>query len=199
MPTPRTDVRWVEMVKQLKADDASRTAAKIQGDLFMEWANHPDDLPKTNPPGERTIGRILTDYARATEADRIPYERVYWPETFARGAAGLPWEASPVVLKLIALMEPKRPTVRLARWYWRVSQAAPGTLDDYELKGAASNLADAEARGEAPSRGVETSLVNSIWDSWEHGPEKGSHAPRPRSGPPPEQSATRPKKEERRE
>ena len=179
MPTPRTHPAWIERIKQLRADDPKLTAHRIAQALHTEALKPGSDLPDASlVPSERTIGRVsLPEDAH----ERALYERVYWPETFEHGA--LPWEASPVVLELIALMEPKRPTVRLARWYWRVSLVAPGTWDDYKLKGAASNLADAEARGEAPSRAVETRLVNSIWDSWEHGPEKGTHAPRPRSGP----------------
>ena len=104
-------------------------------------------------PSERTIGRVsLPEDAH----ERALYERVYWPESFEHGA--LPWEAAEAVLELIAFQEPKRPTVREARWFWRITQAAPGTRLA-QRAGMAFNQSEAEVRGEA-SRAVETALLN---------------------------------------
>lgn len=154
MPTPRTHPAWIERIKQLRADDPKLTAHRIAQALHTEALKPGSDLPDASlVPSERTIGRVsLPEDAH----ERALYERVYWPESFEHGA--LPWEAAEAVLELIAFQEPKRPTVREARWFWRITQAAPGTRLA-QRAGMAFNQSEAEVRGEA-SRAVETALLN---------------------------------------
>lgn len=102
-----------------------------------------------------------------------PYRYVYWPESFQAG--DLPWEAAAVVLELMEDHRQRhqrapdiwteRPTVRLARWFWRVTQAAPDAP-----KGWRSEFAGALARAEAlgtlgrTARNVEKLLLE--WHPW---------------------------------
>lgn len=71
-------------------------------------------------PKPRTISRIKDRFPLETWGE---YQFVRWPESYE--AALVPWEAARVLLDVGAVIG-GRITVRTARWYWRIWQAAPG-------------------------------------------------------------------------
>jgi hypothetical protein len=85
---------------------------------------------KDRLPSVRTIERIRVEWKPKTQEEKAPYRSFYWPESMERG--DLPWEASESALELLGLFDKKRgglrvrPPVRFVKWFWRVSQAAPG-------------------------------------------------------------------------
>jgi hypothetical protein len=126
IPQPRIRKHWIDRIRQAVSDNPGLTASDIYDQLVKATANRDIELSEYEAvPSQRTIGRELTAFKRETAETREQYERVYWPETFQRGASGLPWEASRDVLELLDMIKPERPTVRQARWWWRVQLAAP--------------------------------------------------------------------------
>ena len=93
----------------------------------------------------------------------------------------LPWEASAAALELLGIVPPpdgNRPSVRLARWFWRVTQAAPdmplmvldfsALIDRFSI---AQLLAEWEILGDPPSmywNSVEAVLTYAPWRSEDH-------------------------------
>lgn len=96
--------------------DEGDTPAQVEAKLGTRG-----DAPKDvgPPPAERTIrGWKPTDEEQ--RLDRF----VRWPESM--GTSDLPWEASRSILRLLRIYltdGDRRPTVRAARWYWRLNQA----------------------------------------------------------------------------
>jgi hypothetical protein len=85
-----------------------------------------------DPPSERWVSQWLrNDWPKVRDNERRQYGLVRWPGSFESGA--LPWEMSPQCLELLLLRQRLaehklgewRPTVRLARWFYRISMAAP--------------------------------------------------------------------------
>ncbi len=120
----RMDPQWIEKVKSIKANERARWGApRITRALEEEAARE----GRYDCPSERAVSSILRKIAAE---DLREYRFLYWPDTFERG--DLPWEASEAALELLALKEfapgEARPSVRLARWFWRITQAAPRML-----------------------------------------------------------------------
>lgn len=78
---------------------------------------------------DRQVRRYLDDWWELSEGERNEYRAVRWPDTFG---AILPWESAPVVLPFLArfLARGRRPTVRVARWYYQVTVSSPSTPDE---------------------------------------------------------------------
>ncbi len=106
-------------------------------------ANHPDwsalaiqrrlkfENRKASP---RTVSRWLTEFRGRTEEEKFEYKVFSWPESMEKGF--LPWEAARSLLDLLErLLHTYKgtaeaaiytlPTNLEARWFWRVTQAAP--------------------------------------------------------------------------
>lgn len=93
---------------------------------------------------------------------------LYWPESMECG--DLPWEASEVALELLAALRGAgRPSIGLAKWFWRVKVAAPGCSFDDRYRCAAW-LSAWERIGGRPIegvRGIEWYLAFAPWRSEE--------------------------------
>lgn len=73
-------------------------------------------------PSERSIGRIRSKLER--EGRLASYSLAQWPETFESEV--LPWAAAQTTLDLMRRYhEGGAPQVRLAKWYWRITESAP--------------------------------------------------------------------------
>jgi len=102
------------------------------------------------------------------EEERRQYRYFFWPESMERG--DLLWEASASGLELLHFLEEEgwrgeRPPIRFVRWFWRVSQAAPGVGLWGRVMSAAA-LTSGEISGKRVSvRGVEWKLAYRPWDS----------------------------------
>jgi len=145
---PPTDRYWKNRTRSLLAEDPARSAASIARQLEREAR----DLGRDDWPSPRTVQRIKND----KDWDRLALERVSWPDAMERGL--LPWEASRVLLDLIALRGSTRPTVLEARWAWWFHQAAP------ELSGRAlSELARRVWEAECLNGTVATELRRREW------------------------------------
>ena len=194
MPNTRIRDQWEPSVKSIVADNPKWGPRRILGELRnrAETQGLGSDYPS-----ERTIQRIKDDI---TPEQLIEYRSFHWPESMESGA--LPWEASAAALELLDVRrtadpfiryleahpespftDPGRepismrfgdhPSVRLARWYWRVTQAAPdlpGGTQDFWLGryDIAVILAEGEARSDVPQRlrdSVEAYLSYAPWRS----------------------------------
>ena len=156
-----TDRYWVEFVRTEGANNPKLSAAAITRKAEKRAARFGRD----DPPSARAVGRILKRLRDMSEQDVGQYRYVFWPESFERG--DLPWEAQAATLELLKFMndspdavpdaeaepdlcygaEPRfaedaiaslsRPSVYVARWYWRLSQAlpysSPGTKFSFAL------------------------------------------------------------------
>ena len=123
-------------------------------------------------PSERTISRIKAgEWPQMSETEQAQYRTFYWPESMERG--DLPWEASASSLELLGwVARPPledaygRPTVRVAKWFARVSMAVPdlGLQRRHEL---AIEFAAWEVMGyeEDAVRGWEVYLFWAPWRS----------------------------------
>lgn len=118
MPKPPIAPHWVERVRVLAETEPHLSGKQIEDRLKAEAGDRKDY------PAERKIRDIKRLHVAAQPEDRQLYAYVRWPQSFEHGA--LPWEASAVVLDLLRnYPEAKRPTHRLAHWFWRITQAAP--------------------------------------------------------------------------
>lgn len=147
MPRKKTHPHWIDRVKALIADagDASNNLQIVRL-LMAEAAAMPPELRaklRPGPPSDRTVRQIR---ANTPPSELRQYHTVRWPESFEgeHGASGdLPWEAAPTALELLRYLNMVRPSVRLARLFWRVTQAAPDA-PTYARFSAAQQLAEAE-------------------------------------------------------
>lgn len=119
----------------------SRSALKWRADAYTGFAEGKGSTEITREikakaddgPDLRTVQRWRNDYGELDPDSKTGFQWVRWPKSFELGA--LPWEASAAVRELFLLtngdegvpfdQELKRPTVRLARWFWRVTMARP--------------------------------------------------------------------------
>lgn len=161
MSRPKIDPWWVARAKTMLAEMPGRSAKSIELSL-----SHQAQLmkpPRNDWPRERSIRRINEGLS---EADRQQYARFHWPESMEAGL--LPYAASRPLLELLRYTQRfhTRPTVRLARWYWNVYQAAPDA-PLLHLHQAAAHLAGYEvATGAIPdtaARAVEGWLAYQPW------------------------------------
>ena len=122
-------------------------------------------------PTLRTVQRWQTEFNRLADDQRDAYRFVRWPESFESDT--LPWEASRAVLELLRLhvewnWDP--PTVRKARWFIRLFQAAPAAPLAWRQE-VAGNVASWEARGQVDPqwlRVLELALLFGAWPGGEN-------------------------------
>ncbi len=174
-----TDKAWAGLIKSVKANNPGWGAKRIAREVQAEGERR----GLSNPPHERTVGRILRrEWDPLATEQQAQYRSFYWPESLERG--DLPWEASFHCLELLSTQyhllkkvgspdHPSRwqsyarPSIRLCRCFWRISMAAP----DLELgwrHDLAKKLALWEAAGDRPEdfcRGIEGYFIFAPWRS----------------------------------
>jgi hypothetical protein len=162
MPRRKIDSRWRTHIFDCKREDPALSAERM-AIRFEEAARAggPKDWPSA-----RTIRRVLDDWEKMPEGERRQYGYFRWPESMEDGS--LPWEASSAALELLRrLCGFHRPPVRLVKWFWRVTQAAPKAGIDAHYE-AATQLAVEEALHTAErTRDVEWYLAFQPWRSEE--------------------------------
>lgn len=158
MPRPRIDRHWQERIRELTEQNPKWGSLKIARQLEKEAK----ELRRNDWPSEKACRNYMARHREVPEHERRQYRLVYWPESF--GTPELPWEAAPAVLEAIRIAgEDKRPTVRTAKWYWRLTVAAPDMRPEDRLE-MARHLAAVEA-SDLPSaaeswRGFEWKLLH---------------------------------------
>jgi len=149
-----TDALWVSKIEEI-TENNPRLGPKA---VLQRLEKDPEcaGQDEKNWPSESTVGRIQRKFRQKPDEERRLCRWFYWPESCERG--DLPWEASEAALELLRFWQrgspTTRPSVRLARWFWRITQAAPNA-SDFERRHYAGWLAAAEAVGADVRRGVE--------------------------------------------
>jgi hypothetical protein len=211
MPAKRIDQHWADRINELAANDPKPGPYRIEAQLAEEASVNPS-LPA--PPTANTIRRYLVRFDKKSKEEKDQYLYFRWPQSMEAGL--LPWEASAAALELLGvaqrfdtfarLMEAQvpdeelvkrggsarmgRPSVRLVRWYWRITQTAPDLpkdMIDQRQQGVsleqvtpsrydiAQTLAAWEAAGiDAPQRfrdAIEGYLAFAPWRSRSHADE----------------------------
>lgn len=163
MPNLKVDQHWIERVRSLAANE-QRGAKHIRGVLEREALA--EGLPLGDVPSERTIGRELSKFRGLDRTAQNEYLSAHWPESFEQGS--LPWEAATPVLDLIRhtieAVAP-RPSIRLARCFWHVSQAAPGECIEKRLALARQLSLWKALPHDENIRGAEAYLAYTPWHS----------------------------------
>jgi len=142
------DPIWIERLRQAAASPGKPRARRIDHRWDAEYprAEYPDR------PSERWIEeKLKTEWDDLSANEKQTYSAFHWPESMLSGA--LPWEAVPAALELFAYMNTGnsrgRPSIRDARWFWRVTLAAPD-ISIGERESCSRGLAQLEARGHTP-------------------------------------------------
>ena len=162
MPNTRIHDQWAQMVKSIVADHEKWGPKRILDEVRSRAERF--GLTK-DYPSQRTIQRIKDDI---TPDERIEYGSLHWPESMDRG--DLPWEASASALELLFILhslKEGRPNIRLAKWFWRVSRAAPDATPEKRLH-AARLLSIWEALGQSQreaKEGIEWFFAYAPWRS----------------------------------
>ena len=157
MARPKTDIRYQNLVSELaerglKPPAITEAIERIAAE--MEWG--------VDPPSLRTVRRIYQAHMGSDDEQRQQFEPFRWPDSVL--AAGLPWDASPVVFEVLQDWN-KPPTVGFVKWYWRVHVAAPD-LPLPDKTWAAKFLNDREIDAEfkrVQLRAIETYLARAPW------------------------------------
>ena len=166
MPRPETGLFWRERIKYLAANNLKMSDRAITQQLGKEA----QDIGRSDQPSERTVGRIRKAFATAPEEQRKAYQTARWPDSMVGGE--LAWEASPALLELLGHLRRHlgphvASPIRLANWFWRVTQAAPDAPIISRVR-IAIRLASWELAGwpEGPERfGPESYLAQALWRS----------------------------------
>jgi len=173
---------WSPYVYELLANEPELNNRDIADRLSQKMTHDPERfIAAPEVPSERTIARIRQN-APLEEVREYRYFR--WPESM--GTPDLPWGAAPVCLWLLREFQAlaaavpghvsERPTNRLAKWFWRVWQAAPTSdftsMPDANFKwrwDLAVTLASTEIvtvdLEHRTQRGIEGVLVYAPWSS----------------------------------
>ena len=155
MPRAKTDKYWIDRVRVLVENGQRMTIKKIAEALEEEGG--------VAAPSERTVRRLREEYLELPESERLKYRYFYWPESIEMGV--LPWTASPAALELLRLFDEwkpiimPRPTIRLAVWFWRVSEAGCGMNAASRLQMALQLASWSEERDAGLWREIEQALI----------------------------------------
>jgi hypothetical protein len=172
MPQRPVPNYWKERVKEHLADNRKATAKEIIEKLETEA-----EVLRTNEschfvelsrqcPSTRSIARIKQEeWQQLTEKEKAEYGQFRFPESMEAGV--IPWEASASCLTLLAMMDKDtngrvRPTVNIARWFWRLTLATPG-LHAGTRYAIAVTLATHRGAGQPLPEGLEMWLAYSPW------------------------------------
>lgn len=128
MPRPRIDRFWIEGIKQSLAKDRQMGYKTVRAELqhLAREAEKKDGQKeeKLKVPNLSTVQRYVKEFRDLPEEELRQYRLFSWPESM--GTPDLPWEASRAALELLAAPpDGQRPTIRLVKWYWRLSLACP--------------------------------------------------------------------------
>jgi len=152
MPIPEY---WKERVYFHLSEEGGKVTVR---ELFKRLKVEAEGLEKTGIPGamklsgeypsERSIARIKNNmWLHMSNLEKNAYRVLRWPESF--GTPELPWEASAACLELLAFRDRSgrlRPSARVAKWFYRLTLAAPEApafVRDFN----ATNLATSEKLG----------------------------------------------------
>jgi hypothetical protein len=128
----------------------------------------------TKCPSERSISRIRKEeWEGLTDVEKAEHELFFWPEAMEIGL--IPWEASTACLEMLYQCVDKesgrllrRPSVRQARAYWRLTLASPDLEAGVRVALAAiwtaSDALDWD-RHAAKRRDLEEFLAHAEWRS----------------------------------
>lgn len=162
MPNRRIDGHWRERIRELTEQNPRLSSRKIAERLEAEAR----EADRIDWPSEKTVRNIMAEHRGASERERRQYALAHWPESFENNP-DLPWEAARLILEGMRIHGGKRPTVRAAKWLWRLSlanQASPDVDSRYALWDLAKIMAAVEASGlpgkEETWRGIERTLLN---------------------------------------
>ncbi len=128
----------------------------------------------TSSPSLRVVQRERQRFFSLSRIQVDEYNPVTWPSTMESGL--LPWEAGPSVMELISAYHSEgrgRPSVRVARWYWRVrglwGDAPADSIDLQSCRIISRALATIEvSMGEAAQNertALELAIVFKPWQS----------------------------------
>lgn len=183
MPRPPIDEHWQRRVREIHEAYPKLSSRRIYTRLEEEG----QQLQRDDWPSEKSIRNILAAHRNASEQERRQYRQAWWPESF--GTPELPWESSRAVLGFVRFCDERQiphPTVRQAKWYWRLHLAAPGMpmLEAAELAGALSGVESARNLGsEATSPNLTHYLAYAPWqgaqdqEAWQSAAERlGLHS-----------------------
>lgn len=111
-------------------------------------------------PSERWVFDVRKEWeGMRQEKEAADYRSFDWPRSM--GSPDLPWEAGATALELLRLTadDRVRPTVRVAKWFWRVTLAAPDSPPATRLFVARLLAAQELAGNEPDSRTTEVLIT----------------------------------------
>jgi hypothetical protein len=112
----RINIVWQNLIYQMRASGSDAKEIKVACDK----ATFHKDAGKS--PSIKTIGRYMSEYDALPIKEQENYRLFHWP--FHMGSDDLPWTASSRLLALVRYLDENdhpRPTVRVAKWFWRVA------------------------------------------------------------------------------
>jgi hypothetical protein len=172
MVRERLDQYWIDRMYSIFENEPRLPDREVATRLQQEG----EKLGRDDYPALRTVNKYHKKYIDEVDPEiKEGYREFRWPESMEQGA--LPWEASAAVLELLAIREhrdefPKflmaqgdksfravpimgRPSIRLARWYWHITQAAPDLPGD---------LVNQVFRGKMPDLLIEDLTTGKAWE-----------------------------------
>ena len=168
----RTSAYWQSQVFMLFANDPKEERGDTE--VFAKQLQEMTDVPEPErgaSPSARTIREMRVRYRELSDAGRAAYRLVDWPDSFGLGL--LPWEAQQATLELALQMRnrphPRRPTVREALWYWRLTLGAGSASKEHRFEFACA-LAFMESTGRTGTgmhRYIEEWLTYRPWEKSE--------------------------------
>ena len=181
MPQRPVPTYWKDRVKFLLSESRGRLTTKdvwrrLQTEVvLLEKTKRTDTLGlATKCPSERSISRIRKEeWEGLTDVEKAEHKLFFWPEAMEIGL--LPWEASTACLEMLYLCVDaesgrllRRPSVRQARAYWRLTLAAPDLQAGVRLAlaaiWAASDTLDWDRHADK-RRDLEAFLAHAEWRS----------------------------------
>lgn len=168
MPRPKIEHRWVELVREFRANNHRMSATAIHRHLGKRY-------PNEKLPSERTIARYVEEFEKEKSEVRQQYEYFSWPNSALTGV--VPWEASQALLELLrhsqlsARLRSRRIDNQTALWFWRVTQAAPGCPIEmrYNIASQFRALESGNLLGELPDAiAAQWFLAYRPWESFDH-------------------------------
>jgi|SRR5919106_5946980 hypothetical protein len=119
---PKLDGYWIGWLNRQFSDHPEVNPGRVS-ELAQTVAR---ELGRNDAPARATTYKYFDFYQRIPERLRSRYQEFVWPEVMEAGI--LPWEASRVVLDLLAWAAGHQLpplTVGIVEWFWRISLALP--------------------------------------------------------------------------
>jgi hypothetical protein len=129
MPTYSNGL-WKNKVFQVKSDHPDWGAPRIHKELESDAKK----THKKGVPGERTVGRMLSNWEKLSDEEKALHRTFHWPGTMQQRA--LPWVTSQAGLELLAytrVLGAGRPSNQLVACFWHVSQGIPNASVRHRL------------------------------------------------------------------